>query len=142
MAPYHPLAVIKILNFISRVFHTAAEGLSGEEGEEGKRKFFNNIKGQIDTVNEALNNVEKDLNQSINPPTTLLLRLSINFFKSLESKFPCNNFPVYSHLDSDSAVESFSLYSSLSKSYKWLDKVLKAEVMRKVFEEIYYFSLM
>ena len=61
---------------ISRVFHTAAEGLSGEEGEEGKRKFFNNIKGQIDTVNEALNNVEKDLNQSINPPTTLLLRLS------------------------------------------------------------------
>ena len=76
MTPYHPLAVIKILNFISRVFHTAAEGLSGEEGEEGKRKFFNNIKGQIDTVNEALNNVEKDLNQSINPPTTLLLRLS------------------------------------------------------------------
>jgi len=84
----------------NRVFHTAAEGLSGEEGEEGKRKFFNNIKGQIDTVNESLNNVEKDLNQSINPPTTLLL----------------------SHLDSDSAVESFSLYSSLSKSYKWLDK--------------------
>ena len=67
-----------IINFDSksRVFHTAAEGLSGEEGEEGKRKFFNNIKGQIDTVNEALNNVEKDLNQSINPPTTLLLRLS------------------------------------------------------------------
>ena len=66
------------LNSISRVFHTAAEGLSGEEGEEGKRKFFNNIKGQIDTVNEALNNVEKDLNQSINPPTTLLLRYFSN----------------------------------------------------------------
>ena len=33
-----------------------------------------------------------------------------------------NYFPP-SHLDSDSAVESFSLYSSLSKSYKWLDKV-------------------
>ena len=57
-----------------RVFHTAAEGLGGEEGEEGKRKFFNNIKGQIDTVNEALNGIEKDLNQSIHPPTTLLLR--------------------------------------------------------------------
>ena len=88
MTSHHPLAATQILNCVSRVFHTAAEGLSGEEGEEGKRKFFNNIKGQIDTVNEALNNVEKDLNQSINPPTTLLLRLSKYFFKSLESKFP------------------------------------------------------
>ena len=62
------------LSCFLRVFHTAAEGLSGEEGEEGKRKFFNNIKGHIDTVNEALNGIEKDLNQSIHPPTTLLLR--------------------------------------------------------------------
>ena len=51
-------------------------------------------------VTDSLASVEKDLNQPINPPTTLLL----------------------SHLDSDSAVESFTLYTSLSKSYKWLDK--------------------
>jgi hypothetical protein len=86
--------------FLPSVFHTAAEGVRGELGDEEKRKFNNIIKGQIDKVDDALNSVEKDLNQPINPPATLLL----------------------SHLDSDSAVESFTLYSNLSKSYKWLDK--------------------
>ena len=56
------------------VYHTAAEGLKGDPGDEGKRRFLGTIKGQIDTVNDALTNVEKDLNQPINPPTTLLLR--------------------------------------------------------------------
>ena len=82
------------LKSISRVFHTAAEGLSGEEGEEGKRKFFNNIKGQIDTVNEALNNVEKDLNQSINPPTTLLLRYFSNTFEFCQNLLDRSSFAV------------------------------------------------
>ena len=77
--------------------------------EDGRRKFISNIKGQIETVSvekvllellvltmfcqvtDSLASVEKDLNQPINPPTTLLL----------------------SHLDSDSAVESFTLYTSL-----------------------------
>lgn len=84
----------------NRVFTSASEGVTGEQGEEGRRTFFSSITGQIEVVNEGLGGVEKGLNQPINPPTTLLL----------------------SHLDSDSAVESFSLYSSLSKSYKWLDK--------------------
>jgi len=66
----------------------------GEEGEEGKRKFFNNIKGQIDTVNEALNNVEKDLNQSINPPTTLLLRYFSNISEFRRNLLDRSSFAV------------------------------------------------
>lgn len=97
----HSLAELNQLRQDSNsVFSSAAEGVKGEFVEDGRRKFISNIKGQIETVTDSLASVEKDLNQPINPPTTLLL----------------------SHLDSDSAVESFTLYTSLSKSYKWLDK--------------------
>jgi len=98
----HSLAELNQLRQHSNsVFHTASEGVRGEAGEEAKaKKFLSAVKAQMDTVSETLASVEKDLNQPLNPSTTLLL----------------------SHLDSDSAVESFTLYTSLSKSYKWLDK--------------------
>merc|ERR1719334_694197 len=79
----------------------AAEGVKETAGDEAKeKKFLSTLKQQIDTVSSSLISVANDFDQPINPPTTL----------------PLGN------LDSDSAVESFTLYTSLSKSYKWLDK--------------------
>ena len=85
----------------NRVFQTAAEGVKDTSGDEAKeKKFLSNLKQQIDTVSSSILSVETNLSQPTNLPTTLLL----------------------GNLDSDSAVESFTLYTSLSKSYKWLDK--------------------
>ena len=87
-----------------KVFQTASEGVKdipGEEGSQGReKKFLTSLKQQIDTVSSSLNNVETMLSQPTNLPTTLLL----------------------GSLDSDSNVETFHLYSKLSRSYKWLDK--------------------
>ena len=84
-----------------KVFKTASQGVKDTPGEEGKeKKFLASLKQQIDTVGSSLNSVETLLNQPTNLPTTLLL----------------------GSLDSDSNVETFHLYSRLSKSYKWLDK--------------------
>ena len=85
----------------SKVFKTAAEGVKDISGEEGKeKKFLSSLKQQIDTVTSALGSVENNLSQPNSLPTALLL----------------------GSLDSDSNVETFHLYSTLSKSYKWLDK--------------------
>ena len=85
----------------SKVFQTAAEGVKDISGEEGKeKKFLSSLKQQIDTVTSALGSVENNLSQPNSLPTALLL----------------------GSLDSDSNVETFHLYSTLSKSYKWLDK--------------------
>ena len=86
-----------------KVFQTAAEGVkdvSGEDGKEKEKKFLSNLKQQIDSVTSALGSVENNLSQPNSLPTALLL----------------------GSLDSDSNVETFHLYSTLTKSYKWLDK--------------------
>ena len=87
-----------------KVFQTAAQGVKDIPGEEGKekkeKKFLATLKQQIDTVGSTLSSVETLLSQPTNLPTTLLL----------------------GSLDSDSNVETFHLYSRLSRSYKWLDK--------------------
>jgi len=86
----------------NRVFRTAAEGVKETGGDETKeKKFLSTLKKQIDKVSSSILSVETNLSQPTNLPTTLLL----------------------GNLDSDSSVESFTLYTSLSKSYKWLDKV-------------------
>ena len=81
-----------------KVFQTASEGVKDTPGEESKeKKFLTNLKQQIDTVSSSLNSVETMLSQPTNLPTTLLL----------------------GSLDSDSNVETFHLYSKLTKSHKW-----------------------
>lgn len=92
----------KLRHEASKVFLTASEGVRDLAGEEtGKeKKFLAGLKTQIDSVTSALGSVEKSLSQPNSLPTALLL----------------------GSLDSDSNVETFHLYSTLSKSYKWLDK--------------------
>jgi len=85
----------------NQVFKTAAEGVKSSHGEEGKeKKFLSQLKGLIDTVGDQMKEVETNLSQPSN----------------LQSQLPLSN------LDSDSAQESFPLYTDLAKSYKWLDK--------------------
>ena len=79
----------------SKVFQTASEGVRDLTGEEtGKeKKFLASLKTQIDSVTSALGSVENSLSQPNSLPTALLL----------------------GSLDSDSNVETFHLYSTLSK---------------------------
>jgi len=85
----------------NQVFKTAAEGVKGSHGEDKKdQKFLGEVKSLIDTVGDQIKEVETNVSQPSN----------------LQSQLPLGN------LDSDSAQESFSLYTDLAKSYKWLDK--------------------
>jgi len=85
------------------VFRTAAEGVKETGGEETKeKKFLSTLKQQIDTVQGSLASVETQLGQ----PASL----------------PNSNALLLGSLDSDSNVETFNLYTTLSRSYKWLDR--------------------
>ena len=93
----------KLRHDSNKVFQVASEGVKESSGEDPSKehKFLPKLKQQIDTVSRSFVSIESHLSQPSNLPTTLLL----------------------GNLDSDSAVESFNLYTTLSKSYKWLDKV-------------------
>ena len=86
------------------VFQTACEGIQESGGDESpgsrEKKFISTLKTQINSVTSTLGSVENKLSAPNNLPTALLL----------------------GSLDSDSNIDTFHLYSTLSKSYKWLDK--------------------
>ena len=85
----------KLRHEASKVFLTASEGVRDLAGEEtGKeKKFLAGLKTQIDSVTSVLGSVEKSLSQPNSLPTA----------------------PLLGSLDSDSNVETFHLYSTLSK---------------------------
>ena len=85
----------------SKVFMTASEGVRDVPGEDtgraGQKKFLAGLKTQIDSVSSGLVSVENTLSQPNSLP-------------------PAHRPPSpLGSIDSDSNVETFHLYSTLSK---------------------------